>query len=150
MFYQRLGVKANTKGMGMDAFAKRLQSLSTMKNNSSKLVRDKLIQTRFKKLLGEIQMVKINKYGLCQLNDKVYYFENGLVSLPHGHPALKDVIEQRQNKSIDELFSDKVEEESLKLEDIALSKIKTLRYYSTIIDHILPEGISVRKKILSD
>ena len=87
-------------------------------------MRDKLIQTRFKKLLGEIQMVKINKYGLCRLNDKVYYFENGLVSLPHGHPALKDVIEQRQNKSIDELFSDKVEEESLKLEDYSVVKNK--------------------------
>ena len=150
IFYLYTGVKSNTKGMGQEEYAKRLRCLSTLKNDSGKMICSKVIQSRFKKHLGEIQMVTFNKYALCQLNDKVYYFENGLVSLPHGHPALKDVIKQRQNKSVEELCSDEVERESLKLEDSIILKLKTLRYYSAIIDHILPSGISVRNKLLRD
>ena len=145
-----IGVKAKTKGMDIEEYSKRLQPLSALKHNERKFMRSTVVQSRFKKVLGDLKMLNYNKFGLCQLNDKVYYFENDVISLPHGHPSLNDIIELCQNKSIDELYSKKLEYESLKLEDKVIVNNKTLRYYSSIIDHVLPEGITVRRKLLNN
>ena len=36
-------------------------------------------------------MTSVNKVKFASLNDKRYYFSNGIVSLPYGPPLLKEV-----------------------------------------------------------
>ena len=36
-------------------------------------------------------MTSVNKVQFASLNDKRYYFSDGIVSLPFGHPSLKEV-----------------------------------------------------------
>ena len=41
---------------------------------------------------------KIIKTKFSQLNDKRFYFPNGILSLPYGHPLLNDVDKYKKNK----------------------------------------------------
>ena len=50
---------------------------------------------RFQVANESMQMNTVSKMQFGQLNDKRFYFLNGLVSLPYGHPSL---IELRKEK----------------------------------------------------
>ena len=41
-------------------------------------------------------MTSVNKVKFASLNDKRYYFSDGIVSLPYGHPLLKEVREYKK------------------------------------------------------
>ena len=143
-------IKKDSKGMNLKEYAKRLEDLSWLKDHRESLFSSKIVQTRFKKSLGFVKMIALNKIALAQLNDKVYYFENGLMSLPHEHPDLRKIIELRAGKTIEELLTDEIEEKTLVLEDKITLKRKNLRYYSSIMDHVLPNGLTVKKQLLKD
>ena len=40
-------------------------------------------------------MKSISKVQFGQLNDKRFYFSNGITSLPYGHPSLEKVRQQK-------------------------------------------------------
>ena len=42
-------------------------------------------------------MTSANKVQFASLNDKRYYFLNGIVSLPFGHPSLSEVREYKKS-----------------------------------------------------
>ena len=42
-------------------------------------------------------MMSVNKVQFASLNDKRYYFSDGIVSLPFGHPSLKQVREYKKS-----------------------------------------------------
>ena len=42
-------------------------------------------------------MTSVNKVKFASLNDKRYYFSDGIVSLPYGHPLLKEVREYKKS-----------------------------------------------------
>ena len=46
---------------------------------------------------GKMTAYKIRKTKFSQLNDKIIYFPNGIVSLPFGHLSLKEVDEHKKN-----------------------------------------------------
>lgn len=52
---------------------------------------------------------KIAKTKFSQLNDKRFYFPNGIVSLPFGHLSLKEVDKFKKNKGyrIENIFGTK-------------------------------------------
>ena len=135
--------------MQANEYKKRLQSLSKLKQHYASFAASPIVQTRLKKDLGDITMITINKNGLSQLNDKVYYFENGLMSLPHDHPDLKAIVEYRSGKTVDELLNRRVEAKSLDFEDEIIIKTKHLRYYSSIMNHQMECGDTVKDIILS-
>ena len=148
--YKHKGIKKDSKGMSLKEYAKRLENLSWLKDHQQSLLSSKIVQTRFKKSLGDIKMIALSKIALAQLNDKVYYFENGLMSLPHEYPDLQEIMELRQGKTIEELRTDDIEEKTLMLEDKITLKTKNLRYYSSIMDHVLDNGLTVKKQLLKD
>ena len=148
--FKHKGIKKDSKGMNLKEYAKKLEDLSWLKDHRESLYSSKLVQTRFKKSLGDVKMIALNKIALAQLNDKVYYFENGLMSLPHEHPDLRKIIELRAGKTIEELLTNEIEEKTLVLEDKITLKRKNLRYYSSIMDHVLPNGLTVKKQLLKD
>ena len=42
-----------------------------------------------------MQMKSVSKIQFGQLNDKRFYFSNGILSLPYGHPLLEKVRKQK-------------------------------------------------------
>ena len=98
IFLKHKGVRKDSKGMQANEYKKRLHSLTDLKQHYKSLAASSIAQTRLKKSLGDITMISLNKNGLSQLNDKVYYFENGLMSLPHNHPDLDPIIKYRAGK----------------------------------------------------
>ena len=47
---------------------------------------------------GEMTTYKTTKTKFSQLNDKRFYFPNGILSLPFGHLSLKEVDKYKKNK----------------------------------------------------
>ena len=41
-------------------------------------------------------MKAVSKEQFGQLNDKRFYFSNGLMSLPYGYPCLEDLRKEKQ------------------------------------------------------
>ena len=83
--------------MDFDAYSNRLSDLIQYFNeflttdNKVELIE----QRRFQVTNESMQMKSVSKVQFGQLNDKRFYFSNGLVSLPYGHPSL---IELRKEK----------------------------------------------------
>ena len=44
-------------------------------------------------------MTSVNKVQFASLNDKRYYFSDGIVSLPFGHPSLNEVRDYKKSLS---------------------------------------------------
>ena len=42
-------------------------------------------------------MTSVNKVQFASLNDKRYYFSDGIVSLPYGHSLLKEVRQRKKS-----------------------------------------------------
>ena len=55
-------------------------------NKSNKV--ELIEQKRFQVVNESMQMKSVSKVQFGQLNDKRFYFSNGIISLPYGHPYL--------------------------------------------------------------
>ena len=85
------GVRRGTPGMDFESYASRktpLRSLDCQKDEKKKI-----IQKRLQVKNTNMVMTSVNKVKFASLNDKRYYFSNGIVSLPYGPPLLKEVRE---------------------------------------------------------
>ena len=76
----------------------------------------------------------IKKKYFSQLNDKRFYFPNGIISLPFGHLNLKEIDEYKNEKGqrIEKHFWNE-EENLLKLEKSSLEKCERLDFLNTIL-----------------
>ena len=55
-----------------------------------------------------MQMKEVSKVQFGQLNNKRFYFSNGLMSLPYGHPCLEDLRKEKQKcRAIHKTIQDK-------------------------------------------
>ena len=72
-------------------------------------------------------MTSVNKVKFASINDKRYYFSDGIVSLPFGHPTLNAVREYK--KSFSKIHKVLIEEKNniLKLENAAVNDNERLR-----------------------
>ena len=122
-------MRQHTKGMNFESYAERIAIIKEPDDERNK-------KQIFKKRLpvdnSEMKMTSINKVQFACLNNKRYYFLNGIVSLPYGrlllskipqikksYPKIHTVIEQ-------EIYS------LLKLENEAAAKQKRLRILRSI------------------
>ena len=55
------------------------------KSNKVELIEQKRLQV----VNESMQMKSVSKVQFGQLNDKRFYFSNGIISLPYGHPYLE-------------------------------------------------------------
>lgn len=80
---------------------------------------------------------KIAKTKFSQLNDKRFYFPNGIVSLPFGHLSLKEVDKFKKNKGyrIEKYFWNE-KQNLLELESKALKATPRLYYLDNILKQI--------------
>ena len=84
------GLKRDTPGMNFEAYAQRICSLQEFCANQKP---KKIKQKRFQVVRTNMQMVSVNKAQFAGLNDKRFYFYDGIVSLPSGHFFLNKVRE---------------------------------------------------------
>ena len=91
------GLHKSTPGMDFDSYSARLSDLTEYyteflhKKSSVKEIEQK----RFQIVDESMQMKSISKVQFGQLNDKRFYFSNGVTSLPYGHPSLEKVRKQK-------------------------------------------------------
>ena len=85
------GVKKATADMDFDSYSACLSDLTEYYGEFVKLAPTKIEQKRFQVINELMQMKSVCKVQFGQLNDKRFYFCDGIVSLPFGHPYLEDL-----------------------------------------------------------
>ena len=87
------GLKKPTFGMDFDSYSNRLSDLTEFSNEflSKPNKVEKIEQRRFQVINESMQMKSVSKVQFGQLNGKRFYFSNGIMSLPFGHPYLEDL-----------------------------------------------------------
>ena len=93
------GLSKNTKGMDFESYVNRLSDLTNYFDNFLTNINpvQRIEQKRFQVKNESMQMQSVQKVQFGQLNDKRFYFCNGLTSLPFGHPHL-DLCRQQKDK----------------------------------------------------
>ena len=91
------GLSKSVRGMDFDSYSSRLSDLTEyfdnfiIKPNQVKRIEQKRFQIKDESM----QMTTIHKVQFGQLNDKRFYFPNGITSLPFRHPHLEKVRKQK-------------------------------------------------------
>ena len=119
--------------MEYENYAERIKPLFDFKTykKSKKDMKD-VVRTSVKK--GEMTTHKITKTKFSQLNDKRFYFPNGILSLPFGHLPLNELDEYKKNKGqrIEKYFWTE-REKLLELEKKALKNCPRLDFLNNIL-----------------
>ena len=91
------GIKKGSSGLGFKNFAQRIGSLVNF-DTSEKPPRDTKNVSRFNVLAGEMVKSAYVKNKFSQINDKRFYFPDGVVSSPFYHPVLSKIDKFKQKK----------------------------------------------------
>ena len=136
------GIRKDTAGMYFEAYADRLNSKDYRDDNK------KIMQSRLQVKTTSMVVTSVNKNKFAQLNDKRFYFINGINSLPFGHFLLKKTREFKS--SFKENIHEKIVENSselIKYEGDALKKNTRLHLFATLLrKRPLLEGIFTEVK----
>ena len=72
-------------------------------------------------------MTSCDKVKFAQLNDKRYYFSDGIVSLPFGHPSLNEIRNYKKSLKDIHLVIEEEKEKLLKNENKVVNLNERLR-----------------------
>ena len=131
------GIKKGTPGMDFNAYCSKLRNIteyfdSYYKEQKSK----KLKQKRFQVINDAMQMNTVDKIQFGQLNDKRFYFPNGIVSLPFGHFLFNDIRKLRHQNRQMHLQIQKKKWEFIKQENEVINKNERLSVFYQIINGV--------------
>ena len=82
------GIKKGSKGMDFENYAERIKSLKNFENFQQPKNEYKQV-TRFTVKKEDMVTTTVTKAKFFQIIDKRFYFPNGILFLPYGHPSLK-------------------------------------------------------------
>ena len=127
------GIKKGAPGMNYQSFAERIKPLHSF-NTFQKPRTEKKKVVCFTVKKGTMTTLQVEKNKFSQINDKRFYFPNAIVSLPHGHPALKklDKYKKKKGQRIESYFLQK-KEKLLELERQALAECPRLELLECIL-----------------
>ena len=132
------GLKKSTPNMDFDSYSSRLSDLTeyysefVTKPNPVKQIEQK----RFQIINESMQMKSVSKVQFGQLNDKRFYFANGILSLPYGHPLLEKVRKQKDKyRDIHKVIQTK-KEQFLKEETKVIENIPRLNILNQIFNQV--------------
>ena len=91
------GLRKGTAGMEFEDYAKRINSIKEIET-FGQLAMEKQKQNRFAMKNNEMMLEEIEKSKFVQINDKRYYFSDGIVSLPFSHPFLLEMVKFKGEK----------------------------------------------------
>ena len=124
------GVRKNTKGMDFQRYADRIKELRFDLRDDEP--QEKVIQKRLQVKNTEMIMTSTNKVKFAQLNDKRYYFSDGIVSLPFGHPLLEEIRNYKKSFKDIKLVIEDEKEKFLKDENEVINRHERLNILRTI------------------
>ena len=129
------GVKKGTPGMLFENYAARIKRLRCDLNKSEPI--ETIRQKRLEVQNTNMKMKTVAKVKFARLNDKRYYFSDGIVSLPFGHPLLTKVREYKKQLTKIHEQIEKEKETILKYENEAVVKNERLRTLRCILSQPL-------------
>ena len=107
------GLNKSVPGMDFDSYSSRLSDLTEYFDEfiTKPNPVNRIEQKRFQIKDESMQMTSIHKVQFGQLNDKRFYFSNGITSLPYGHPHLENVRQQKNKfRNIHKIIQNKKHE----------------------------------------
>ena len=128
------GIKKGTPGMEFSAYCSKLANISDYFESYVSENKTKIKQKRFQIINDAMQMNTVNKIQFGQLNDKRFYFPNGIASLPFGHFLFDEMRKKTpQNRNIHLQIKDE-KWEFIKKETEILNKNERLLIFCQIIN----------------
>ena len=116
------GVRKGALWMEFENYAKRINSVKGIETFGQNLP-EKQKQNRFAIKQNEMVLKKIEKSKFAQINDKQYYFSDGIVSLPFSHHLLHEINQlKKEKKQKTELYLQEEKHKLLQMEKFALEK----------------------------
>ena len=91
------GIKNGSNGMGFENFANRIKPLANF-DTFQKLPAEYKQVSRLTVDKGEMVKKTVTKTKFSELNDKRFYFPNGILSLPFDHENVKEINDFKQKK----------------------------------------------------
>ena len=91
------GLRKGVSGMELEYYAKRINSIWEIET-FGQLPKGKHKQNRFTIKNNSMVLDEIEKSKFVQINDKRYYFSDGIVSLSFSHPFLKEIVDFKREK----------------------------------------------------
>ena len=129
------GVKKGTRGMMFENYANRIKRLRHDLNISQSA--ESIKQKRFEIRNTNMKMTTVNKVKFARLNDKRYYFSDGIVSLPFGHILLEKVRQYKKQLTKIHEQIDNEKDAILQLENKAVMQNERLRVLRCIFSQPL-------------
>ena len=116
--------------MDFERYASRIKDLRFDLN--SNVEQETVVQKRLQIKNTEMIMTSVGKVKFARLNDKRYYFSDGIVSFPFGHPLLEELREYK--KSLTEIHKsiEKEKNKLLKYENEVVNSHQRLRILRSI------------------
>ena len=132
IYKKHKGIKKGSSGLGFENFSQRIKSLDNF-DTFEKTPADFKEVFRFTVKAGEIRKETVVKNKFSQINDKRFYFPDGILSLPFHHPNLKELNELKEKKGqkIEKYFWNE-KEELLEIEKKVLKNNRHLYLYHQI------------------
>ena len=87
---KRKGLRKGASGMEFEDYVRKTNSIKEIET-FGQLPKEKQKQGRFLVKNNEIVLKEIEKSKSSQINDKRYYFSDGIASLTFSHPVLMDI-----------------------------------------------------------
>ena len=101
------GLHRSTRGMDFDSYSERLSDLNEFSRDYIKKPKS-VLKKRFQIIHESMQMKSVTKVQFGELNDKRFYFSNGLISLPFDHPYLENLRKEKHKyKAIHKVIQEK-------------------------------------------
>ena len=117
--------------MDFDSYSERLADINEFSKEFFKKPA-KFEQKRFQIINESMQIKSVSKVQFGQFNDKRFYFSNGLISLPFGHPYLEDLRkEKHKHRAIHKVIQEQ-KYNFLKEESEVLQKLPRLNILKQI------------------
>ena len=129
------GVRKGTRGMLFENYANQIKRLRYDLDISPSPQRIK--QKRFEVPNTNMKMTTVNKVKFARLNDKRYYFSDGIVSLPFGHILLEKVRQYKKQLTKIHEQIDNEKDTILQLENEAVMQNERLRILRCIFSQPL-------------
>ena len=129
------GVRKGTRGMLFENYANQIKRLRYDLDISPSVQRIK--QKRFEVRNTNMKMTTVNKVKFARLNDKRYYFSDGIVSLPFGHILLEKVRQYKKQLTKIHKEIDNEKDAILQLENEAVMQNERLRILRCIFSQPL-------------
>ena len=125
------GVKKSTPGMNFEAFSSRIMDIREY--SYAEKIPKTVSQKRFNIKNTKMQMTTVTKKQFACLNDKIFYFSDGITSLPYGHFLLAETRdEKKQYKQIHKDIM-RIKDNSMRQEYRACTKCERIRTLRSIL-----------------